>query len=129
MAQGAAMCFESASALSKLFAKAEQPSQVPDLLSFYISIRQPRTSHVRRASKKMEDIWHMPKGRLQMERDRHLMNEVPTAGYPNMLGDPFFQAWLWGFDAKEEVGKLWASRKIVPSQPLICSFANTLASL
>ena len=61
----------------------------------------------------MEDIWHLPNGALQADRDRRLMNEVPTVGYPNMLADPFFQAWLWGFDAKVEVENMWTTRGYV----------------
>ena len=49
----------------------------------------------------MGEIWHMPNGALQIERDRQLLDEIPSAGYPNMLADPFFQVWLWGFNAKE----------------------------
>ncbi|KAL2037776.1 hypothetical protein N7G274_009501 [Stereocaulon virgatum] len=110
LAQGAAMCFESASTLANLLAKAKQPSQILGLLGLYNSARQSRTNHVRRASKRMEDVWHLPNGALQVDRDRRLMNEIPTAGYPNMLADPFFQAWLWGFDAKAEVENMWTIR-------------------
>lgn len=49
----------------------------------------------------------MASGPLQEERDRVLREELPSAGWPNMLGDPFFQGWLWGFDAREEAERAW----------------------
>ena len=77
------------------------------MLHLYAAIRQPRTSHVIRASRKMGDTYEMPNGPLQVERDRQYGEDVPSVGYPNMLRDPFFQLWLWGFDARKDAEDAW----------------------
>ncbi|KAL8787320.1 MAG: hypothetical protein Q9195_007815 [Heterodermia aff. obscurata] len=91
LGQGAAIGLESACVLSRLLAHATSPEEVPPLLRLYNDLRRDRVQHVIRASRKMGDIWHMANGPLQEERDRVLREEEPTAGWPNMLADPFFQ--------------------------------------
>ena len=105
--QGAAQGMESASILSHLLSCATSAAQVPSLLRLYNVIRRDRTKQVIRASKKMGDIWHMANGPLQEERDRTLLYEQPTAGWPNMLADPYFQQWLWGYEPKKEAERAW----------------------
>lgn len=98
---------ESASVLAHLLTRATSPSQILSILRLYNASRRDRTTKVIQASKKMGNIWHMANGPLQEERDRVLLNEVPTAGFPSMLNDPFFQPWLWGYDAKEDAERIW----------------------
>lgn len=107
--QGAAIGFESASVLAILLSKATRSTEIPDLLQLYYSICQPRAAQVVRASKKTGDIWTMPDGPLQMERDRQFLTEnPPSIGYPNPMEDPFFQSWLWGFGARKAAEESWA---------------------
>ncbi|KAI0976935.1 hypothetical protein F4678DRAFT_456216 [Xylaria arbuscula] len=41
------------------------------------------------------------------ERDQELLScQPPTVGHPNLLADPFFQNWLWGFDARRAVDEV-----------------------
>lgn len=108
-AHGAAMGMESASVLGNLLLQTQSPAQVHDVLRLYNKCRLPRTEIVRRASKKMGDIWHMPDGPVCDERDRELLNDVPTIGFPNLLSDPCFQSWLWSYDPKEEAEIMYAS--------------------
>ncbi|MCJ1263255.1 hypothetical protein MMC22_003125 [Lobaria immixta] len=111
LAQGAAIGFESALVLAILLSKATHSTQIPKLLQQYYILCQPRAAQVVQASKKMGDIWSMPDGALQTERDRQFLTEIPPSiGYPNPLEDPFFQNWLWGFDVKkaaEEVSAMY----------------------
>ena len=103
------MGFESASVLANLLAKATATAQIPALLKVYSSMRQSRTSHVIRASKNLGIAFTLPKGPLQAERDRALREEKPPCvGYPHVLEDPFFQSWLWGFNAKKAADEAWA---------------------
>ena len=107
-AQGAAIGFESALTLAILLSKATQSTQIPNLLQLYHSIREPRVAQVVRASKKTGEIWTMPDGPLQTERDRQFRTEIPPSiGYPNPLEDPFLQSWLWGFDVKKAAEAAW----------------------
>ena len=98
---------ESASVLSHLLSRATSAAQIPSLLHLYNTTRLDRTTQVIRESKKMGDIWNMFSGPLQEERDRVLLHEHPGAGFPNMLGDPYFQPWLWGYKPKEEAENAW----------------------
>ena len=96
---------ESASVLAGL-SSAESADQIPGILRLYTSIRKPRTSHIIKSSKRMEEIFHMPEGSLQEERDRLLIKNERTAGFPVMLADPVFQAWLWDYDGRTVVAKV-----------------------
>ena len=102
------MGFESASVLCNLLAKAEKATQIPDLLRLYDIARQPRTAQVISASRKTASLWQMPDGPLQVERDRQFREDIPpSAGYPNPVEDPFFQEWLFGFNARECADREW----------------------
>ncbi|KAL9617929.1 MAG: hypothetical protein Q9160_007295 [Pyrenula sp. 1 TL-2023] len=107
LAQGAAIGLESVSVLAYLLGKAENKEQVRDCLAIYQQLRKERTGHVIRASLKNGRLWQLVDGPLQSERDREFRNETPGAGYPNLLADPFFQSWLWGFDSREAVEEAW----------------------
>lgn len=48
----------------------------------------------------------MHDGPLQAERDRLLVGNKRTAGFPFMLEDPTFQQWLWSYDSRDEVRKV-----------------------
>ena len=98
-AQGAAIGLESASVLSYLLSSATHPSQIPELLYLNNSLRQPRVRRIIEASKRAGEMWMLPDGPLQVERDRVFL-EKKGEGYPNMLEDPEFQEWLWGVDAR-----------------------------
>ncbi|KUI59747.1 3-hydroxybenzoate 6-hydroxylase [Cytospora mali] len=109
LAQGAAMGLESVSVLATLLAKASHGKQVRDSLELYQRLRKERTGHIIRASLKNGEIWQLPNGPLKDERDRVFLHETPSAGFPNLLADPFFQSWLWGFDAHKTADEAWES--------------------
>lgn len=86
-AQGAAIAVEDGAALGTLFAHATHPSLVPDILTIYEQIRKHRTTRVVRGSTKQRDIFHMPDGSRQRERDRQLLTYADNLfeGYPNQV--------------------------------------------
>ncbi|RYP69502.1 hypothetical protein DL770_008232 [Monosporascus sp. CRB-9-2] len=121
LGQGAAAGIESVSVLAHLLGKAVAEDDddddgrrrvvVGDVLEVYQRLRKERTAHVIRATLKTGRLWQMPDGPVKDERDRELLRETgnPSVGYPNPLADPFFQRWLWGFDAPEAVDRAWAA--------------------
>lgn len=58
----------------------------------------------------MHDIWQLLDGPEQEERDRRLLEDEPGEGFPNLLADPVFQRWLWGFDAKRDAQDIQNNR-------------------
>jgi salicylate hydroxylase len=87
--------------------KAQDKQQIRAALDIYQRLRKERTGHVIRATLKTGEIWQMADGPLKDERDRQFLYETPTVGYPNPLVDPFFQEWLWGFDATKTANSAW----------------------
>lgn len=109
------MGLESISTLAHLLGKAQYQKQVKDCLDVYQRLRKDRTGHVTRAALKMGAIWQLPNGPLKEERDRIFRCETPTAGYPNLLADPFLQIWLWGYDAPQAADVAWERHLHSPS--------------
>ncbi|KAK7748757.1 hypothetical protein SLS53_000781 [Cytospora paraplurivora] len=102
--------------------------QVKDCLDVYQRLRKERTGHASkefpvcvRASLKNGEIWQLPNGPLKEERDRVFLHETPSAGFPNLLADPFFQNWLWGFDAPKAANEAW---ELYAQQPLVADRAE-----
>ncbi|POS70124.1 hypothetical protein DHEL01_v211479 [Diaporthe helianthi] len=116
LAQGAAMGLESISVLACLLGSAQSQHEVKDLLGIFEHVRKVRTAHVIRAGLKNGAMWQLANGPLKDERDRVLLSETPTPGFPNLLADPFFQSWLWDFDASSTAGK--AREMFLSSSPV-----------
>ena len=57
-----------------------------------------------KGSAALRDIFHLPDGREQRERDKDFSSE-PCEGYPNRWADPVFQPWLFDYDVQKEVDK------------------------
>ncbi|KAI2615213.1 FAD binding domain-containing protein [Hypoxylon sp. NC1633] len=109
LGQGAAAGIESITVMAHLLGRATDGQQVKKCLSIYQLLRKERTTHIIRATLKTGRLWQMPDGPLKEERDREFLNDIPTVGYPNPLADPFFQSWLWGFDAQKAADDAWAA--------------------
>ncbi len=107
LAQGAAQAIEDGAVLGALFERIENPSQLPNLLTIFEQLRKSRTTQVVKGSSALRDIFHMPDGARQRERDRQLLEQEPFDGYPNRWADPVFQPWLFGYDAFGEVDTAW----------------------
>jgi salicylate hydroxylase len=98
------MGLESISVLACLLGTAHSQHEVKDVLRIYQHLRKARTGHVIRAGLKNGAMWQLANGPLKDERDR-VLSETPTPGFPNLLADPFFQSWLWDFDASKTAGR------------------------
>ncbi|KAL8733310.1 MAG: hypothetical protein Q9166_002134 [cf. Caloplaca sp. 2 TL-2023] len=107
LAQGAALAIEDGAVLGHLFSHLSHDSQLPSLLHTYESLRKSRTTTIVNGSTALRDIFHMPDGPEQRERDRVLREEEPCEGYPNRWADPVFREWLFGYDALKEVERAW----------------------
>ncbi|KAK1142383.1 hypothetical protein N8T08_007935 [Aspergillus melleus] len=107
LAQGAALAFEDATVLSVLFEAMKGKSQIPDILTTFEAVRKPRAMEMHRRVCMARDIWSMPDGPQQRERDRQLREHEPYDGYPNVLADPALTWWMFGYDAFEEARMAW----------------------
>ena len=58
----------------------------------------------------MRDVFGLPDGALQEQRDKQIFEGPDFVGSPIALADPVFQKWLWGYDAREEAQKVWEGR-------------------
>lgn len=105
------MGLESASVLSHLLGRARkhERGRIRAALGVYERPSKERTGRIISASLENGRVWQLPDGPAQEERDRQLLEggERPGAGFPNMLADPAFQQWLWGFDAAKAAGEAW----------------------
>ena len=100
-AQGAAQAFEDAAVLGSLFSHVKENDQIPALLTTYQQIRMSRSVKVLRRSAAMREVFGMPDGIAQQERDAQTAMG-PHEGCPIALADPVFQKWLWGYNATED---------------------------
>jgi len=108
LGQGLAIGCESAALLAALLGKAKTSDQVRDGLAIYERMRKERTGLMIRATLRQGRLTQMADGPLQEARDRELRESpLPTAGCPNMMSDPFFQRWMWGFDAEKAADEAW----------------------
>lgn len=112
LAQGAAQAIEDGAVLGALMEKIEHKAQLPDILVIYERLRKGRTTKVVKGSTAYREIFHLPDGARQRERDRQLLDEKPFEGYPNRWKDPVFQPWLFGYDAHAEVEAAWEVYKM-----------------
>lgn len=115
LAQGAATAIEDGAALAECISRAKDSSMIPPLLKAFQNIRKPRCETIQAGSRTNGEIWHMPDGPKQRDRDRKMMmgrmdktlkEGVTVSGTqnPNRWSDDQFQSWLFSYDTIEEVG-------------------------
>jgi salicylate hydroxylase len=102
-AQGAAQAIEDAGTLAALFEKVQRKEEIPEVFKTYERIRKSRTTRVVKESADFRVLCQIADGPEQIARDRELLNEEPSEGFPNRWADPTFQKWLWGHDVDEAV--------------------------
>ncbi|KAJ5622362.1 FAD binding domain containing protein [Penicillium herquei] len=121
LAQGAAQAVEDGAVLGALFSKVA-PSDgrvyMADILRMYEQLRRDRTAKVVQKSADFRVIFHMEDGPLQQERDRALLNDIPSEGFPFLFADPSLQEFLFGYDFAKEVDTAWESYQ---RSPVSCS--------
>ena len=103
-AQGAAQAFEDAAVLGSLFSYVKNSEQIPNLITQFHQIRMSRSMEVLRKSAAMREVFGMPDGITQQERDAQIAMD-PHEGCPIALADPVFQKWLWGYNAIEDANQ------------------------
>ena len=111
LAQGAATAIEDGAALAECISRATDASMIPEALGAFQEIRKSRCEIIQSGSRGNGDIWHMPDGPGQQQRDRDMMDEIqgvkkdnkPNVQNPNRWSDKSFQPWLFGYDAIKEV--------------------------
>lgn len=111
LAQGAAMAVEDGAVLGGLLGKLEHRSQLGALLALYESLRKKRTTRIVLESTKQRDVFHLPNGKEQQDRDALMMADKREPGFPNKWRDPELQRFMFGYDAFEEVETAWAQFK------------------
>jgi len=94
MAQGAAQSIEDAAVLAGCVAAAPDPAQAARR---YEDLRRERTADVQLAARSNEEMFHLPDGPEQQERDRRLAAPESQARHRN--------AWLFDYDATAVVSR------------------------
>ena len=101
------MAIEDGAVLGKLFGKIENKTQIPQIVEIYEKIRKPRTTAMIKGSMDMCDVFNLPDGNQQKERDRKMTDPKSSMRNPNRWADPPFQRFLFDYDAGSEVDKAW----------------------
>ncbi|KAG2225383.1 hypothetical protein INT45_010019 [Circinella minor] len=106
LAQGAAQAVEDGATLGELLTDIKSVDEIPALLGLYEKIRRPRCEIIQKGAYENGDIWHMPDGETQVQRDLGMKGQLPAgAKNPNQWGDGNFQPWLFGHNAITEARK------------------------
>lgn len=106
LAQGAAQAVEDAAVLSTLLSNNPKKEDIHGLLQKYETLRKPRTTTIVKESAKLkDDVFHLPDGELQRERDYQLINFSPQDGCSNRWADPAFQKYLFSYNAFSEASE------------------------
>lgn len=111
LAQGAAIAVEDGAVLGGLLGKLEDRSQLGSLLATYESLRKKRTTRIVQESTRQRDVFHLPDGKEQEDRDRIMLADERKPGFPNKWRDPEMQKFLFAYDAFAEVEAAWAKLK------------------
>ncbi|KAI9497287.1 hypothetical protein BDB00DRAFT_926145 [Zychaea mexicana] len=103
LAQGAAQAVEDGATLGELLTDLQSVDEIPALMALYEKMRRPRAEVIQKGAYENGDIWHMPDGDMQIQRDLGMKGQLPAgAKNPNQWGDGNFQPWLFGHNAITE---------------------------
>lgn len=111
LAQGAAMAVEDGAVLGGLLGKLEDRSQLKPLLATYESLRKKRTTRIVQESTHQRDVFHLPDGKEQEDRDGIMLADERKPSFPNKWRDLEIQKFLFEYDAFAEVEAAWARLK------------------
>jgi len=116
--QGAAMAIEDAVVLGSLLSRISRRSQLRPLLQAYQDLRLDRTAMAQEASRRFRDIFHLPDGPEQRERDENLRrtmesevsgnSKVSLDSNQNRSVDADANDVFFRYDADAEADKWWA---------------------
>ena len=109
LAQGAAMAVEDAVAMTECLARASTVADIPRMMKLFELIRKNRCERISDGARNSGEIWHLPDGPEQRERDSRIKSGSKTkvqssdGENPNTWSDRKFQPWMFGFNAYEDV--------------------------
>ena len=121
--QGAAQAVEDASALARLLRSVTPQPDIEKAISAFEATRKPRVEPIVSGSRRNGDLWHLPDGEGQRNRDEsYSMQHRPLQEPPEMrekieeqpmksgsLAHVAFQKWLFTYDVMAETDQVAAS--------------------
>jgi salicylate hydroxylase len=122
LAQGASMSIEDGPALAECLSRVREIKDIPKYLGIFEELRKPRCERMQLCSRLNGQMWHLPDGPQQEERDRGFArDDFAEAGSEssqqqqqgenvNPWSDRNFQPWLFGYDVVKEARKLLDER-------------------
>lgn len=119
LAQGAAIATEDGASLAECLSRATEAEAIPKALAIFHNIRKPRCETIQALSRTNGDIWHLPDGPEQNQRDQFMTGMTgktrsesgTSAQKPNRWSDNQLQPWPFGYDVIKEV------RHSIPQRP------------
>ncbi|KAM5531760.1 hypothetical protein V8D89_014572 [Ganoderma adspersum] len=119
-AQGAAMAIEDAAVLGNLLSRLAQPDQLPLLLQAYQDLRISRTTNAQNQSRLNQEIFHLPDGPAQEQRDADMRKAAEhelrgagasavalSEGSANQWADERKSRVQFGYDADKAAEEWW----------------------
>lgn len=109
LASGASQALEDAAVLASLLARIESKDQIHDVLKVTENLRKWRSTQIVQGSTGCRDIFHLPDGPAQIQRDLDMLE--PGLGCPNRWADKKFRDFLFDYDAFAEGERGWNEYK------------------
>lgn len=116
LAQGASMSIEDGPALAECLSRVRDIEDIPKYLRIFEQLRKPRCEKMQLCSRLNGQMWHLPDGQQQEERDRGFgrddFTEAETKSSQqqgenvNPWSNRDFQPWLFGYDVVKDVRKV-----------------------
>ncbi|RVX72524.1 hypothetical protein B0A52_03714 [Exophiala mesophila] len=115
LAQGASMSIEDGPALAECLSRVRELEDIPKYLRVFEQLRKPRCEKLQLCSRLNGQMWHLPDGPQQEERDRGFERDdfakaeteqsEQESENVNPWSDRNFQPWLFGYDIVKETRK------------------------
>jgi salicylate hydroxylase len=99
LAQGAAQAIEDGACIAALLDECTSAADIPAVMNKYQKRRKRRVETIQRGAQANGQIWHMPDGEEQQERDAYMKTSPLDKKHPNQWSDPVFQKWMFGWNA------------------------------
>ncbi|KAK5065096.1 hypothetical protein LTR84_000932 [Exophiala bonariae] len=116
LAQGASMSIEDGPALAECLSRVREIEDVPKYLRVFEQLRKPRCEKMQLCSRLNGQMWHLPDGPQQEERDKGFERDDFARGESeveqeqgenvNPWSDLNFQPWLFGYDVVTDVRRV-----------------------
>lgn len=118
LAQGASMSIEDGPALAECLSRVKEIQDIPKYLAVFENLRKPRCEKMQLCSRLNGQMWHLPDGPQQEERDKVFARDdfaedvdaeiesVQQGENVNPWSDRDFQPWLFGYDVVQEARRV-----------------------